>query len=191
MIGLIAHSQKMDARTALSGMISELSEKKIPFELESQSAALAGLTSDLDEPSLARQAELLVVMGGDGTILRVVHKLGATIKPAAAFWPHRPAVVTTSYALPSVPVTAGYMPVTVARPVVVASPVWAPTTVVASPVIAAPVVTNYAQVTNYAPVTTYAAPVTTYRPVTTYYSPVTTYAAPVAAPVGARARTAR
>jgi NAD+ kinase len=81
MIGLIAHSQKMDARTALSGMISELSEKKIPFELESQSAALAGLTSDLDEPSLARQAELLVVMGGDGTILRVVHKLGATIKP--------------------------------------------------------------------------------------------------------------
>ena len=81
MIGLIAHSQKMDARAALSGMISELSEKKIPFELESQSAALAGLTSDLDEPSLARQAELLVVMGGDGTILRVVHKLGATIKP--------------------------------------------------------------------------------------------------------------
>jgi NAD+ kinase len=81
MIGLIAHSEKVDARSALSEMIAALTKKNIAFELETHTAALAGLKSDFDEHSLAQKAELLVVMGGDGTILRVVHKLGATIRP--------------------------------------------------------------------------------------------------------------
>ena len=81
MIGLIAHSEKLDARAALGEMIAALKEKKIPFDLEAQTADLAGLKSDFDEASLAQRAELLVVMGGDGTILRVVHKVGAAIRP--------------------------------------------------------------------------------------------------------------
>ena len=81
MIGLIAHSKKVDARAALSEMIAALKRSNIEFGLETQTAALAGLDSDLDEQSLAQKAELLVVMGGDGTILRVVHKLGQTIRP--------------------------------------------------------------------------------------------------------------
>jgi NAD+ kinase len=81
MIGLIAHSKKVDARTALCEMIAALEKSKISFALEKETAALAGLESDLDEPSLAQRSELLVVMGGDGTILRVVHKLGANIRP--------------------------------------------------------------------------------------------------------------
>jgi NAD+ kinase len=81
MIGLIAHSEKVDARPAVSEMIAALTKKAIPFELETNTAALAGLQSVLDERSLAQRAELLVVMGGDGTILRVLHKLGATIRP--------------------------------------------------------------------------------------------------------------
>jgi hypothetical protein len=101
-----------------------------------------------------------------------------TANRADAFWGHRRAVVTTAYALPSVPVTVGYAPVAVA-PVAVARPV-----VVASPVVTAgyaPVATTYA-----APVTTYYAPsytpaVTTVAPATTtYYAPAatTTYYAP-------------
>ena len=62
-------------------MIEELTKKKIEFELEKETATLAGVESSLDEVSLARRAELLVVMGGDGTILRVVHRLGANIRP--------------------------------------------------------------------------------------------------------------
>jgi NAD+ kinase len=81
MIGLIAHSEKKEARAAVCGMIAELRKKKIDFDLEAETAALAGLESTLDEGSLARKSELLVVMGGDGTILRVVHELGATIRP--------------------------------------------------------------------------------------------------------------
>jgi NAD+ kinase len=81
MIGLIAHSQKIEAPAALSEMIAALEKSNIPFELETETAALAGRKSHLDVPSLAQKSELLVVMGGDGTILRVVHKLGATIRP--------------------------------------------------------------------------------------------------------------
>lgn len=81
MIGLIAHSEKEEARTAVCAMIAELTKRNIEFDLEAETAALAGLESSLDETSLARKSELLVVMGGDGTILRVVHELGATIRP--------------------------------------------------------------------------------------------------------------
>jgi len=81
MIGLIAHSKKAEARAAVSEMIAELRRRNIAFDLETETAALAGLKSMLDERSLARKAELLVVMGGDGTILRVVHELGANIRP--------------------------------------------------------------------------------------------------------------
>ena len=68
MIGLIAHSEKVDARAAVSEMIAALTKKEIPFELETHTAALTGFQSALDERSLAQKAELLVVMGGDGTI---------------------------------------------------------------------------------------------------------------------------
>ncbi|HEY5741941.1 MAG TPA: NAD(+)/NADH kinase [Terrimicrobiaceae bacterium] len=81
MIGLIAHSEKPDAQAALREMIAELTRRNIKFDLEKETAALAGFHSTLDASSLAGKAELLVVMGGDGTILRVVHQLGATLRP--------------------------------------------------------------------------------------------------------------
>ncbi|HEY5814264.1 MAG TPA: NAD(+)/NADH kinase [Terrimicrobiaceae bacterium] len=81
MIGLIAHSEKPDAQAALREMIAELTRRNIEFDLEKETAALAGFDSTLDASSLAGKAELLVVMGGDGTILRVVHQLGATLRP--------------------------------------------------------------------------------------------------------------
>lgn len=81
MIGLIAHSEKADARMAVTAMIKALRAREIPFELETNTAALVGRKSHRNEQALAEEAELLVVMGGDGTILRVVHKLGTTLRP--------------------------------------------------------------------------------------------------------------
>ena len=81
MIGLIAHSEKSDARAAVRMMVAALKESRIDFALEKHTAALVGRKSRLDERSLARESELLVVIGGDGTILRVVHKLAADIRP--------------------------------------------------------------------------------------------------------------
>jgi len=81
MIGLLAHSEKPAAAGVVRAMTAELTRCEIPFLLERSTAPLAGMTSDHDEVALARACELLVVMGGDGTILRVVHKLGETLPP--------------------------------------------------------------------------------------------------------------
>lgn len=81
MIGLIAHAAKPEAKKVVREVVRTLQRRKLPFALEKATAALAGRKSNLDERALAKKAELLLVMGGDGTILRVVHKLGAGIRP--------------------------------------------------------------------------------------------------------------
>lgn len=81
MIGLIAHAAKPEARAVVRAVVKALRDRKMAFSLEKNTAALAGRKSPLDERALAKEAELLLVMGGDGTILRVVHKLGANIRP--------------------------------------------------------------------------------------------------------------
>ncbi len=81
MIGLIAHSEKSGARAVVREMAAALKQRKIRFAMEAGTAALVGAHSDLDERALAQRSKLLVVMGGDGTILRVVHKLEADLRP--------------------------------------------------------------------------------------------------------------
>lgn len=81
MIGLLAHSEKPAAASIVRAMVSELKKHDVPFLAEKCTAPLAGLASDLDVPALAECCELLVVMGGDGTILRVVHKLRDVVPP--------------------------------------------------------------------------------------------------------------
>ena len=75
MIGLLAHSEKPAAAGVVRAMIAELKKHSVPF------LPRAGTTSDLDERALAERCELLVVMGGDGTILRVVYKLPDALPP--------------------------------------------------------------------------------------------------------------
>lgn len=81
MIGLLAHSEKPAAASVVKAIAKELTTQKIPFLTERNTAPLAGMASDLDVQELADQCELLVVMGGDGTILRVVHKLRGVLPP--------------------------------------------------------------------------------------------------------------
>jgi NAD+ kinase len=81
MIGLIAHSEKADARQLVSDLRGELDRRNLEYVLERATAALVGEESDLDEIRTAERCDLLVVMGGDGTILRVVHRVGETLKP--------------------------------------------------------------------------------------------------------------
>lgn len=76
MIGIVAHSEKAAAAGVVGIMTDGLRNAGIPFLLESATAPLAGSQNGLDLPDLAAECELLVVLGGDGTILRVVHRLG-------------------------------------------------------------------------------------------------------------------
>jgi NAD+ kinase len=80
-IGLIAHTGKAGAADLVRAIMQEFARVSLPVKLEAETASLAGQKSELSMHDLGRETDLLVVLGGDGTILNVVGKLGDDIKP--------------------------------------------------------------------------------------------------------------
>jgi NAD+ kinase len=80
-IGLIAHTGKAGVAELTRTIASELERARLAVLLEADTAALAGLPDGRAIADLGREAELLVVLGGDGTILHLVGQLGENIKP--------------------------------------------------------------------------------------------------------------
>jgi NAD+ kinase len=80
-IGLIAHTGKPGVSELVDAVVKEFSRFKIPVFIEKQTAAVASHQSGFSLKRVAENAELLVVLGGDGTILNVADQLGSTIKP--------------------------------------------------------------------------------------------------------------
>ena len=80
-IGLIAHTGKPGVADLIRTLGAEFERFKLPVMLEAKTAATAGLSSECTIDDIGRQADLLVVLGGDGTILNVVGQLGDLIKP--------------------------------------------------------------------------------------------------------------
>lgn len=81
MIGIITHSEKPAAGKLVIDLIQGLETARLPFLLHKDSARLAGRDSKLDEAELAEKCDLLIVMGGDGTILRVVQGIPGNLPP--------------------------------------------------------------------------------------------------------------
>jgi NAD+ kinase len=80
-IGLIAHTGKPGVAELTKTLAKEFEGAGLTVLLEANTAALAGMTSARTVADLGREAELLVVLGGDGTILHSVGQLGDNIKP--------------------------------------------------------------------------------------------------------------
>ena len=80
-IGLIAHTAKPGVAELIGALCQEFDRFELPVLLEARTAALAGMSSSCTVADLGRQADLLVVLGGDGTILHVVGQLNDVIKP--------------------------------------------------------------------------------------------------------------
>ncbi len=80
-IGLTAHTGKPGVAELTRTVKTELERAGLTVQLEAETAALAGLPNGCTIPDLGREADLLVVLGGDGTILRLVGQLGDNIKP--------------------------------------------------------------------------------------------------------------
>ena len=80
-IGLIAHTGKKGAAELVQAVGDEFARCSISVLMEKETAALAGQRSALSVAELGAQADLLVVLGGDGTILSVAGQLGDVIKP--------------------------------------------------------------------------------------------------------------
>jgi NAD+ kinase len=80
-IGLIAHTGKPGVAELTQALCREFDRFDLEVLLEDRTAALAGMSSKGTVADLGREADLLVVLGGDGTILHVVEQLADMIKP--------------------------------------------------------------------------------------------------------------
>lgn len=80
-IGLIAHAGKEGAAPLVRSVAAELTRRKARFLFERATGALAGVDSPLGEAALAELCDILLVMGGDGSILRALHRSEGHIRP--------------------------------------------------------------------------------------------------------------
>ncbi len=80
-IGLIAHPGKPGVADLVNVIAQEFSRLSISVLVEKETAAIAGKKVGHSMAELGAAADLLVVAGGDGTILHVVGQLGDVIKP--------------------------------------------------------------------------------------------------------------
>jgi NAD+ kinase len=80
-IGLIAHTGKPGVAELIHAVLEEFTRFSMSILVEKETAALAGRKSDGSVQQLAAKADLLVVLGCDGTILNVAGQLGEGIKP--------------------------------------------------------------------------------------------------------------
>jgi len=82
MIGLIAHNEKPGVEKVLRSVIAELGG--IPFAVEPHAAEMAGSVDArnvLPFEMLAARSDTFITLGGDGTILRLVYRLGDALRP--------------------------------------------------------------------------------------------------------------
>src|SRR5438128_2968728 len=80
-IGLIAHPGKPGVADLVSVIAEEFGRLSISVLVEKETAAIAGKKVGHSMAELGAAADLLVVAGGDGTILHVVGQLRDNIKP--------------------------------------------------------------------------------------------------------------
>jgi NAD+ kinase len=80
-IGLIAHAGKEGAEPLVRAVTEELKKRGATYLMEKMTASLIGESSPLDEAALAQHCGLLLVMGGDGSILRALHRSAGHIRP--------------------------------------------------------------------------------------------------------------
>jgi NAD+ kinase len=76
-IGIVTKTEDERVKNALDGLLRYLRQRELPALIESQSAALLGdeqvPAAELEE--LGRRCELVIVIGGDGTLLRAARAL--------------------------------------------------------------------------------------------------------------------
>ncbi len=80
-IGLIAHPRKPGVAEVIAAVAEEFRKLGIQVRLEQAAARLLGERAETTISELAAETDLLVVLGGDGTILNAAGHLGDHVKP--------------------------------------------------------------------------------------------------------------
>jgi len=81
LIGLVAHTGKSGALAMAARLRDEFQKQGAAVRIEARTAEMIGVPDGEPTRELAQQCEILVALGGDGTILQVVHEMGDTLKP--------------------------------------------------------------------------------------------------------------
>lgn len=80
--GILSRVDKPQAGPLVASLRSALETRGVEVLLERRTAEMAGAGSTgLDEAGLAAACDLLVVLGGDGTILRALHRMPERVPP--------------------------------------------------------------------------------------------------------------
>jgi len=80
-VGLIANSGKNGAAALVAEVVAAFAQADLPCQLDARTAQLIGRESAATAADLARECDLLVVMGGDGTMLKAIHELNHELPP--------------------------------------------------------------------------------------------------------------
>src|SRR5213076_2062884 len=80
-IGLIAHPGKPGVGELIKSLTAEFARLSMSTLLEKETAAVSGQRSETTIAQLAGKVDLLVVVGGDGTILNVTGQMGEASPP--------------------------------------------------------------------------------------------------------------
>jgi NAD+ kinase len=80
-IGIVAHSGKPGVRGVLDALLEGFRGHGIRVLCERKTADISGGTEGVSIRELGASCDLIVVLGGDGTILQVLHDLGDALKP--------------------------------------------------------------------------------------------------------------
>lgn len=82
-VGIIANTRKADAHRALAALRGALHARSIVTVLDEETAAWAGEDRGIDADTFSQRVDIVAVLGGDGTMLHAVSKLGEFEKPVA------------------------------------------------------------------------------------------------------------
>ncbi len=83
-IGLIMNPLKAGGKALLRDLILQFEERNVSIFLEEESARQIDAEGGLSLHLLAEKVDILVILGGDGTILYNLRRLGDKVKPVAA-----------------------------------------------------------------------------------------------------------
>lgn len=95
-IGLAANTSKPGSAALALRLAAQFRIGGASVLLEDATAAQAGESGGLPLAAVAGEASLIVILGGDGTILHTVRQLGCAVKPLAALNMGRLGFLTTS-----------------------------------------------------------------------------------------------
>ncbi len=82
-VGIIANPHKPGAGKTIQSLIEVLSGHGIDTELENDSAEIIGVHSKYSAAELAKNCDVIAVLGGDGTMINAAHRIGPSSTPIA------------------------------------------------------------------------------------------------------------